>query len=135
VPDEFDFDVAVSFAGEDRNYVTSVVDKLKAQEVSVFYDQDFESDMWGANLADYLHEVVHAVLGELGAARQPAAPRFNGKVPRNTGRAGHPLGRTSRGLGVDLVRRCPPAGTGRSRRQVPGSCARVLTQKRQVHHG
>jgi hypothetical protein len=57
VPDEFDFDVAVSFAGEDRNYVATVVDALKEQQVSVFYDQDFESDMWGENLADYLHEV------------------------------------------------------------------------------
>ncbi len=57
MPEDFDFDVAVSFAGEDRNYVTTVVDKLKDQQVSVFYDQDFESDMWGENLTDYLHEV------------------------------------------------------------------------------
>jgi hypothetical protein len=153
VPDEYDFDVAVSFAGEDRTLVAEIVDKLKDQQVSVFYDQDFVSDMWGENLADYLHEVyrrrarfalifisrhygtqmwtrherqsaqdralnqptpyllplrlddtelpglastvgyldarektvdeiVAALLRKVGASRQEAEPRFNGKVPR-----------------------------------------------------
>lgn len=55
--EDFDFDVAVSFAGEDRNYVATVVEKLKESQVSVFYDQDFTSEMWGENLADYLQDV------------------------------------------------------------------------------
>lgn len=153
MPDEYDFDVAVSFAGEDRALVAEVVDGLKERGISVFYDQDFVSDMWGENLADYLHEVyrrrarfalifisrhyvtrmwtrherqsaqdralnqptpyllplrlddtelpglastvgyldareksvdeiVDVLLGKLGASRQEAEPRFNGKVPR-----------------------------------------------------
>lgn len=150
---EYDFDVAVSFAGEDRNYVATVVKALKARQISVFYDEDFTSEMLGENLVDYLQdvyrrraqfalifisrhylertwtrherqsaqdralnqstpyilpiqlddselpglhstighldarlvgvdEIVDAVEGRLGAARQPPRPRFNGKVPR-----------------------------------------------------
>jgi hypothetical protein len=54
---EFDLDVSISFAGEDRGYVATLVEKLKARGISVFYDEDFTSEMWGENLADYLHAV------------------------------------------------------------------------------
>src|SRR5688572_19153597 len=57
MPDQFDFDVAVSFAGEDRALVAEVVDGLKARGISVFYDQDFTAEMWGENLVDYLQSV------------------------------------------------------------------------------
>ncbi|MFI7676789.1 TIR domain-containing protein [Actinophytocola sp. NPDC049390] len=57
MPYEFDFDVAVSFAGEDRALVAEVVEGLKTRGVSVFYDQDFTAEMWGENLVDYLQTV------------------------------------------------------------------------------
>ncbi len=54
---EYDYDVAVSFAGEDRAHVEAVVEGLKARDVSVFYDQDFTSELWGENLVDFLQSV------------------------------------------------------------------------------
>jgi len=54
---EYDFDIAVSFAAEDRDYVAKVVDKLKARGVSVFYDLDHTSEMWGEDLVGFLQDV------------------------------------------------------------------------------
>ncbi len=54
---EFEFDAAVSFAGEDREFVEEVVDRLKAQSVRVFYDTDYQAAMWGEDLVEYLDEV------------------------------------------------------------------------------
>lgn len=52
-----DYDVALSFAGEDRAYVEQVADSLKRAGVNVFYD-DFEQEkLWGTNLYDHLTEV------------------------------------------------------------------------------
>jgi hypothetical protein len=51
------FDVALSFAGEDRTYVEEVAKLLKQANVSVFYDGFEEVDLWGKNLADHLAEV------------------------------------------------------------------------------
>jgi len=42
--------VALSFAGEDRGYVRSVAEGLKAKGVSVFYDEFEEVALWGENL-------------------------------------------------------------------------------------
>ena len=44
---EFEFDAAVSLAGEDREFVEEVVDRLKAESVRVFYDTDYQAAMWG----------------------------------------------------------------------------------------
>lgn len=54
---QHDFDVAVSFAGEDRDYVEDYVERLKAAGVRVFYDNDFASDMWGEDLVEYFDQV------------------------------------------------------------------------------
>ena len=47
------YDVVLSFADEDRDYVARVAESLKARTVSVFYDQHHESILWGKNLLDY----------------------------------------------------------------------------------
>jgi len=47
------YDVVLSFANEDRDYVARVAESLKARAVSVFYDQHHESTLWGKNLLDY----------------------------------------------------------------------------------
>jgi len=52
-----DFDVALSFAGEDREYVEAVSQALTSAGVSVFYDKLEEADLWGKNLYVYLSEV------------------------------------------------------------------------------
>jgi hypothetical protein len=51
------YDVALTFAGEDRAYVDEVAKGLKAAGVDVFYD-DFEKvNLWGKNLVDHLAEI------------------------------------------------------------------------------
>ncbi|MFZ2958376.1 MAG: TIR domain-containing protein [Candidatus Ozemobacteraceae bacterium] len=48
------YDIAISFAGEDRVVAEEIAEKLKIQGVKVFYD-DFEKvDLWGKNLYDHL---------------------------------------------------------------------------------
>src|SRR5215213_4660725 len=51
------YDVALSFAGEDRSYVEMVADGLRARGVSVFYDAFEMADLWGKNLYEHLIEV------------------------------------------------------------------------------
>lgn len=48
------YDVALSFAGEDRHYVELVATKLREASINVFYDKFEEIDLWGKNLADHL---------------------------------------------------------------------------------
>lgn len=52
-----DFDVALSFAGEDRAYVDRVACALRASGVRVFYDRFEEIDLWGKDLYVHLSEV------------------------------------------------------------------------------
>lgn len=59
--DEFKwkYDVALSFAGEQRSYVEKVANFLKDSGVRVFFD-DFETvDLWGKNLYDHL-DVIYS---------------------------------------------------------------------------
>ena len=53
----YDYDIALSFAGEDRNYVREVACLLKDLEVRVFYDEFEEENLWGKNLYSYLSEI------------------------------------------------------------------------------
>jgi TIR domain len=52
-----DYDVALSFAGEDRPYVEEVAHALQAAGVKVFYDKLEEADLWGKNLYTHLSDV------------------------------------------------------------------------------
>jgi len=47
------YDIAVSFAGEDRPYVEQVADALKLSGLSVFYDGYEKANLWGKDL--YVH--------------------------------------------------------------------------------
>jgi len=51
------YDVAFSFAGEDRAYVERVATLLRDAKVQVFYDKFEEVDLWGRNLADHLAQI------------------------------------------------------------------------------
>lgn len=53
----FLYDVAFSFAGEDRKYVEEVALYLKKNNISVFYDYFEEEKLWGKNLISYLEEI------------------------------------------------------------------------------
>ncbi|MBW7925606.1 MAG: toll/interleukin-1 receptor domain-containing protein [Burkholderiaceae bacterium] len=54
---ETQFEIALSFAGEDRLYVDQVANLLRSSGVKVFYDLFEESSLWGKNLYDYLSDV------------------------------------------------------------------------------
>lgn len=54
---DYDYDVAFSFAGEDRRIVESLANRLKQHNVSVFYDRDEQAAMWGENLQEYLTDI------------------------------------------------------------------------------
>ncbi|MGH2777389.1 MAG: TIR domain-containing protein [Actinomycetota bacterium] len=52
VEETHDFDIAVSFAGEDRDYVSEVVEGVK-DGMKVFYDEDYVVETWGEDLVDF----------------------------------------------------------------------------------
>ena len=51
------YDVALSFAGENRAYVEEVATRLKTAGVSVFYDAFEKAELWGKNLVDHLADI------------------------------------------------------------------------------
>ncbi len=52
-----EYDVALSFAGENRKYVKEVANELKKLNVRVFYD-DFETvNLWGKDLYTHLQDI------------------------------------------------------------------------------
>ena len=51
------YDVALSFAGENREYVEEVATLLRAAGVTVFYDKFEKANLWGKNLVDHLAKV------------------------------------------------------------------------------
>jgi hypothetical protein len=53
----YDFDVAVSYAGEDRSYVHKFADHLRAKGVRIFYDEFYTAELWGQDLYTYLDDV------------------------------------------------------------------------------
>ncbi len=57
-PAGYEFDVALSLAGEDRPYVERVAAELRNLGIRPFYDEYEETAMWGKDLAVYLQEVI-----------------------------------------------------------------------------
>ena len=53
------YDVALSFAGDDRKYVQKVAEALTGLGLHVFYDEDdkITSDLWGKDLTEHFHTV------------------------------------------------------------------------------
>ncbi|HEX5703397.1 MAG TPA: TIR domain-containing protein [Pyrinomonadaceae bacterium] len=51
------FDVALSFAGEDRTHAEELATQLRAYGIKVFYDAFEEHQLWGENLYTYLADV------------------------------------------------------------------------------
>jgi hypothetical protein len=51
------YHVALSFAGEDREYVDQVAKCLQAKGVQVFYDKFEDTKLWGKDLYTYLSDV------------------------------------------------------------------------------
>jgi hypothetical protein len=53
----YEYEVALSFAGEDRTYVDQVATGLKSRGVPVFYDRFEQVALWGKDLVEHLDEV------------------------------------------------------------------------------
>jgi hypothetical protein len=51
------YEIVLSFAGEDREYVDQVAAILRSNDVSLFYDNYEEVTLWGKNLTEHLHKV------------------------------------------------------------------------------
>jgi hypothetical protein len=55
-PDEFEYDIALSFAGENRDLVPNFANGLTEKGVRVFYDEFEKAQLWGKDL--YQHPQV-----------------------------------------------------------------------------
>lgn len=53
----FEYEVAISFAGEQRGAAEAIAKLLKAAGVTVFYDRDEKADLWGKDLYLHLSEI------------------------------------------------------------------------------
>lgn len=51
------YDVALSFAGEDRGYVEAVAEFLRDRGVHVFYDGFEKASLWGKDLVEHLQDI------------------------------------------------------------------------------
>ncbi len=51
---EFEYDVALSFAGQDRDIVDKIADLLTSKRIKVFYDKYETAELWGKDLIDHL---------------------------------------------------------------------------------
>lgn len=52
-----DYDVVLSFAGEDRKYVEETANHLRQEGVKVFYDSYEDTNLWGKDLYQHLDDV------------------------------------------------------------------------------
>lgn len=51
-----EFDVLLSFAGAERQYARAIYDIAVSNGLSVFLDEEFQAEIWGKNLVEYLHK-------------------------------------------------------------------------------
>lgn len=57
IPGNYPFDVAISFAGENRATALKLTELLKARSIKVFYDFDERANLWGKDLIEHLSDV------------------------------------------------------------------------------
>ncbi len=54
------YEIVLSFAGEDRDYVEQVAESLVENDVAVFYDRYEEATLWGKDLAEHFDTVYRS---------------------------------------------------------------------------
>lgn len=52
-----EYDIAISFAGEDRSIAQSIAEKLVKDGIRVFYDSYEKATLWGKDLYEHLNDV------------------------------------------------------------------------------
>lgn len=55
----YKYDIALSFASEQRDYVEQVANHLSALGINAFYDKSQLTNLWGKNLIKYLEKVYY----------------------------------------------------------------------------
>jgi hypothetical protein len=53
----FPYEVALSYAGEDHDYAEALANELHKRGVKVFYDKYEKATLWGKNLYDHLSDL------------------------------------------------------------------------------
>ena len=53
----YEFDVALSFAGEDRFCALQIAERLRTNGITVFYDDFEKAELWGKNLYSHLSDL------------------------------------------------------------------------------
>ena len=53
----YQYDVGLSFAGEQRQYVEEVAANLKSRGIRIFYDDYEKETLWGKDLYEHLSEI------------------------------------------------------------------------------
>ncbi len=53
----FDYEIALSFAGEDRQYADNLANLLTEKGVRVFYDKYEQAELWGKDSYQHLQVV------------------------------------------------------------------------------
>ena len=53
----FEYDAAISFAGEDREFAGSLANVLTRRGVKVFFDDDYKARLWGEDLYTTLYDI------------------------------------------------------------------------------
>ena len=56
---DYKYEVVLSFAGEQRDYVEKVAVRLKELNIKYFYDLDETVNLWGKNLSQYLDQILN----------------------------------------------------------------------------
>jgi len=56
-PNNYEFDIALSFAGEDRQIAQKIAQSLKKSKIRVFYDEFEKANLWGKDLYEHLADV------------------------------------------------------------------------------
>ncbi len=75
------YDVCLSYAGEDGEYVDAVAEELRGRNIRVFYDKYMEVQLWGTNLLDrfanvYQHSARFCVMFVSKHYRQKVWPNY-----------------------------------------------------------
>lgn len=55
--DSFEYDIALSFAGEDREYASQLAQALTEHSIRVFYDEFESASLWGKDLYQHLSDI------------------------------------------------------------------------------
>jgi hypothetical protein len=57
MPEIFEYDIAISFADENREIAENFTKKLQMKGLRVFYDEFYKHELWGKKLTEYFQDI------------------------------------------------------------------------------